>query len=154
MTIHLSLENTGDFFTLAPSLFNTSSLSIFLSVFPFPICCLLLSPLFSDFLYVYVCLYFWMCVCIHVYVCTCPCSCVYVCAYLCMCLCIWLSACVRVCAFVYMCVCMHVCVCVCFFSPARWEGHAGWWVHLWPFPLPAAALWRTQLRCVCRFFSI
>lgn len=30
----------------------------------------------------------------------------------------------------------------------RWKGHAGWWIHLWPLPLPAAALWGTQLRWV------
>lgn len=55
------------------------------------------------------------------------------------------------------CVCLPMPVCVCAFSDScscvdvfllldRWEGHAGWWVYLWPFPLPAAALWRTQLR--------
>ena len=127
MTIHLVLkENTGDFLTLAPSLFNTASLSIFLFVYPSPICCLLLSPLFSDFLYVYVCLYIWMCVCIHVYVCTCLWSCVYVCAYLCMCLCICVSACVFVCVYVCVCVCVHVCVyvcvCVCVCVSSLWPG--------------------------------
>lgn len=38
---------------------------------------------------------------------------------------------------------------VCFFFWGRGEGDAGWWVHLRPFPLPAAALWRAQLRWVC-----
>lgn len=47
---------------------------------------------------------------------------------------------------VWLCVQQQVCV---FWSCARWEGYAGWWVHLWPFPLPAAALRRTQLRWVC-----
>lgn len=38
---------------------------------------------------------------------------------------------------------------ICLFSWSRWKGYAGWWVYLWPFPLPAAALWRTQLWWVC-----
>lgn len=92
-------KKTRDFLTLAPSLFNTASLSIFLSVYPSPICCLLLSPLFSDFLYVYVCLYIWMCV--H------SCVCLHMPVFLCVCLCI------PVYVLVHMCVCMCVCVCVC-----------------------------------------
>lgn len=92
-------KKTQDFLTLAPSLFNTASLSIFLSVYPSPICCLLLSPLFSDFLYVYVCLYIWMCV--H------SCVCLHMPVFLCVCLCI------PVYVLVHMCVCMCVCVCVC-----------------------------------------
>lgn len=121
-------------------LIHSPSSCVFIPLLCCLLCCLLCSPVFSDFLCVCVSVYMNVgvhsCVCLHMLL-----FCVYVCEYLCMHLSICVSA----------CVCVFACVWVgaCFFSLARWEGHAGWWVYLWPFPLPAATLWRTQLRCAC-----
>lgn len=88
-TVYWLEENIEGFLTLAPSLFNSFSLSIFLSVYPFSVCCPCFCLLCSDFLYVYVCLFIWTCVCarIHVCVCTCSCSCVRTFVHTCVCAC-------------------------------------------------------------------